>query len=334
MESLFREDIWAEIQKEKETGALTEYTYNNELGTVRYLFFKREAGCVGEQLYYDIATYRGAEGPYINCIAEGKEKELLSAFLEDFAQYCESNRIIAEFAKLDPWDRHSKIIREVLNAEYYGNFYCNDLTRDFYSLDYNRRSKRSIRKAREMGVTVLVDEEGKTIPDFVRLYQNTEEKYHTNDYYNFSESDMKLYFDKLKGRCFLINAVVDGKIITSVFAAYGKNILHYLYLGNDPDYLAYQGNSLLTYETSLLGQRLGLKLFDMGGGKPGGNIEGFKRNFISDDGVWEYYAVKKIWNKDIYDILLSRKKVISNQNICQANNLIQLQSVLSNSVIV
>ena len=312
MNSLFKEKIWADIQSRKEDGELTEYIYESEIGSVRYRFFKRNAGMVDDIQFYDIASYRGAEGPYIERLIEGKEKELLIAFREDFAAYCQANRIIAEFAKLDPWDQYAVVTRETLEAEYYGNFYCNDLTRDFYSLDYNRRVKRSIRKAREMGATVKVDYTGETIPDFVRLYHNTEAKYHTNNYYTFSEDDIKLYFDLLNGRCFLTNVIVNEEIITSVFVAYSDEIMHYLYLGNNPEYLAYQGNSLLTYETSLVGQKLGLKVFDMGGGVPGGKIEEFKRNFISEDGVWQYYAVKKIWDEKIYNALLEKKTEIKN----------------------
>ena len=312
MRSLYREEIWADLQRQKEEGELAEYLFQCDLGTVRYRFFKRQAGVVDGEVYFDIASYRGAEGPYIEQAEEGREAELLRQFREAFGAYCEKERIVAEFAKLDPWDPYAACTREVMEAEYYGNFYCNDLTRDFCALDYNRRAKRSIRKAREMGVTVMADWKGDTIPDFVRLYQNTEEKYHTNFYYNFSEADLRQYFDKLEGRCFLINALVEGKIITSVLTAFGQDVMHYLFLGNDPEYLAYQGNSLLTCETAKLGQELGLKVFDMGGGKPGGRIEEFKRNFISDDGVWAYYAVKKIWNEKIYQTLLDRKGEIRN----------------------
>lgn len=312
MQSLYREMVWADLQSQKEEGELTEYFFESDYGKVRYRFFKRVAGIVDDTQYYDIASYRGAEGPYIEEVSDGKVKDLLITFRDSFSEYCRDNRIIAEFAKLDPWDEYATITREIMGAEYYGNFYCNDLTRDFYALDYNRRSKRAIRKARDMGVTVNVDYTGETIPDFVRLYQNTEEKYHTNNYYNFSEEDIRQYFSLLGGRCFLINAVLSGEIITSVLVAYGRDVMHYLYLGNNPDYLIYQGNSLLTYETSLIGQKLGLKVFDMGGGVKGGNIEGFKRNFISDDGVWEYYATKKIWNEEIYQALLDMKTEIKN----------------------
>lgn len=312
MQSLFKEKEWAYLQKTKEEGELTEFVFESNLGRVRYQFFKRFAGKVNDIQYYDIASYRGAEGPYIerlNCESAG---DLLTAFLKSFEDYCEKNKIIAEFAKLDPWDEYASVTRKILQANYYGNFYCNDLMGDFYATDYNRRAKRAIRKALAMGVTVNVDYTGETIQDFVRLYQNTEEKYHTGDYYNFSEEDIKQYFKMLEGRCFLINAVVDNEIITSVFVAYGRDVMHYLYLGNNPKFSIYQGNSLLTYETSMIGKKLGLKVFDMGGGKPGGNIEEFKRNFVSDRGVYKYYAVKKIWNEKIYNALLNRKKEVKN----------------------
>ncbi|MBR4711010.1 MAG: GNAT family N-acetyltransferase [Clostridia bacterium] len=315
MKSLYREKVWADLQSRKEEGELTEYLFESEDGTVRYRFFKRTAGEVDGKLYYDIASYRGAEGPYIEQSAEGRERELLTAFRAAFAQYCREQDIIAEFAKLDPWDEHAQVIREVLGAEYYGNFYCNDLTRDFAGQDYNRRARRSIRKAREMGVTASADWKGDTIPDFIRLYRNTEEKFHTGFYYTFSEEDIREYFDMLPGRCFLSNAVAEGRIITSVLVAVGEDVMHYLFLGNDVEHLAYQGNSLLTYETAMIGKELGLKVFDMGGGKPGGKIEEFKRNFISDDGVWAYYAVKKVWNEEVYNALLARKETIENPNM-------------------
>jgi serine/alanine adding enzyme len=59
---------------------------------------------------------------------------------------------------------------------------------------------------------------------------------------------------------------------------------------------------------------LGKKVFDMGGGKAGGNIETFKRNFCGQKGVVEYYAIKKIRNEEIYRKLLDQKDEIKNEN--------------------
>ena len=73
-----------------------------------------------------------------------------------------------------------------------------------------------------------------------------------------------------------------------------------------------QTNSLLTYQTSLLGKQYGRKLIDMGGGKKGGNIEQFKLNFVAENGVIPYYAIKKIHNQTIYDTMVQKAGAIIN----------------------
>ena len=99
MQSLYKEMVWADLQSQKEEGELTEYIFESGYGKVRYRFFKRIAGTVDEIQYYDIASYRGAEGPYIEEVSDGKAKELLVAFRDSFSEYCRENKIIAEFAK-------------------------------------------------------------------------------------------------------------------------------------------------------------------------------------------------------------------------------------------
>ena len=71
-------------------------------------------------------------------------------------------------------------------------------------------------------------------------------------------------------------------------------------------------NNFLTYQTSLLGKQYGRKLIDMGGGKKGGNIEQFKLNFVAENGVIPYYAIKKIHNQTIYDTMVQKAGAIIN----------------------
>ena len=312
MFSAYRSMQWVEANKQKEEGIFTKYKYASELGVIEYSFFKREAGIIDGVKYYDIASYRGAEGPYINSVIEGFERTMIYDFIKKFESFCKNEKIIAEFAKLDPWDRYAVDIRECYGAEYYGNYYCNDLTRDFYNKDYNRRAKRSIRKAVDSGVGIEFDFTGETIPVFVELYKNTESKFNASDYYRMTSDDIKKYFDTFKDECFLINSVYNEKIIASVLVVMGQDIVHYLYLGSNPEYLELQANSLMTYKTALYGQSIGKKLFDMGGGIPGSGIEQFKRNFISEDDVWSYYAIKKIHNVDIYNKLVNMKPNVKN----------------------
>lgn len=313
MKSAYRDIKWVEANKDKENGEFTEYLFRNKYGKILYRFFKKYAGTIDGIKYYDIASYRGAQGPYILEVQYGEEEKLIEEFIKEFKEYCDSENIIAEFAKLDPWDDYAELMRNKLGGEYYGNYYCNNLLIDFYSTEYNRNIKRNIKKARGKGVKVSIDLEGKTISKFVELYKNTEEKFQTSDYYRMSENDICKFFEVYGEDAFLINAEYDDQIVTSVLVVMGEDVEHYLLLGNNPQYLDLQCNSLLTYEAALYGKSKGRKIFDMGGGKPGGGIEKYKRNFISDDGVWAYYAIKKIRNQVIYDKLVSLKESISNE---------------------
>ena len=314
MRSAYREERWVEVNKCKETGEYQDFLHKDEYGIVHYRFFKKKAGNIKGVDFYDIASYRGAEGPYIESVVPGKEEVLFKSFDNAFEKYCIKHNIIAEFAKLDPWDDYAELIRNNYGGEYYGNYYCNNLQLDFYKEEYNRRSKRSIKKAIEAGIIVSKDFTGETVSNFIELYKNTEEKFHTSEYYKMTEEDIKRYFEIYGDDAFLINASLKEKIITSVLVVMGEDIVHYLLLGSDPQYSEFQANSLLTYEAALYGKTRGKKLFDMGGGIPGGGIEQFKRNFITDDGIWKYYAIKKIRNKKIYDIFVKKKTEIKNQN--------------------
>ena len=313
MISAYREEKWIEAIGHKEEGELTEYSFECEFGRIQYRFYKKNTDIVDGIEYYDIASYRGAEGPYIEWVNENKAEALLKLFLEDFVRYCSDNNIIAEFTKLDPWDEYASNTRKIMGAEYYGNYYCNDLRHNFYDEAYNRNAKRGIKKAIACGIKAEFDFKGKTIPEFVELYKNTEDKFHTSNYYRMSCKDIKKFFDVYHEDAFMINGVLDNKIITSVLVVMGPEIVHYLLLGSDPKYSKLQVNSLLTYETALYCQKKGKLLFDMGGGISGGGIERFKRNFINENGVWKYYAVKKIYNVKIYKQLVEMKGKIENE---------------------
>ena len=183
MISAYREEKWIEAIGHKEEGELTEYSFECEFGRIQYRFYKKNTDIVDGIEYYDIASYRGAEGPYIEWVNENKAEALLKLFLEDFVRYCSDNNIIAEFTKLDPWDEYASNTRKIMGAEYYGNYYCNDLRHNFYDEAYNRNAKRGIKKAIACGIKAEFDFKGKTIPEFVELYKNTEDKFHTSNYY-------------------------------------------------------------------------------------------------------------------------------------------------------
>ncbi|WP_409015305.1 GNAT family N-acetyltransferase [Anaerostipes caccae] len=305
MESIYRDNNWYPLQEEKEQGKAVRYIYEDENGEIIYSFIKRKAGEVNGIEYFDIVTARGVGGPYLEVLHNKYEKKkLVENFEKDFQRYCEEENIVAELIRFDPWKRNERDFKYIYDLELYGHFYCNNLKHDFYKEEYNRRSKRSIKKANTMGVKVQIDEEGKTIDKFIELYQYTEKKYHTSDYYNITQHFVEQYFEKLNRNVVILNANYMDTIIASVIMLLGKDIAHYHLLGNNPDYMACQANSLLTYSAALYAQEKGKKLFDMGGGIAGGKIETFKLNFVNEENIFEYYIAKKIRMNEIYDKLI------------------------------
>ena len=71
-----------------------------------------------------------------------------------------------------------------------------------------------------------------------------------------------------------------------------------------------EAGELVYYD--FIGKQYGRKLIDMGGGKKGGNIEQFKLNFVAENGVIPYYAIKKIHNQTIYDTMVQKAGAIIN----------------------
>ncbi|MBS7007111.1 GNAT family N-acetyltransferase [Anaerostipes sp.] len=307
MESIYRDKNWYLLQENKEKGKAVKYVYEDKTGRIEYSFIKRAAGNLNGIEYFDIVTARGVGGPYLEELNyKDRKNELIQNFNNQFQQYCKENNIVAELIRFDPWKRNEEDFKYIYEIELYGHFYCNDLRKDFYKEEYNRRSKRSIKKANSMEVKVQVDEKGKTIEEFIKLYKYTEQKYHTSDYYNIEKAFVEEYFKALKGKVVILNAIYGETIIASVIMLLGKDIAHYHLLGNNPEYSECQANSLLTYHAALYAQEKGKKLFDMGGGIAGGNIETFKLNFVNKENIFDYYIAKKIRMEEIYDALVEQ----------------------------
>lgn len=309
MKSIYCDKNWNKLQEYKEEGTAETFEFQCEDGKIRYEFNKRFAGKVEGEDYYDLVTPRGMGGPrMVSCIA-GEEKRLAGAYLKKLEEYCREENIIAEYVRFDPWDKRLEgLFGNYYEIEKYGDLYCNNLERDFYKEEYNRKTRREIKKAMSWGVHAEFDFNGESIDEFVKLYQNTAIKYNVSAYYRMDRCFIEKYFEMLPGNVFILNAFFEEKVIASVIVLMGVDIAHYHLLGSDPEYRQLHANSLLTYKAAEYAKTLGKKLFDLGGGKRGGNIETFKLNFVKEENIYTYYVGKKINNEIIYNYLAEQNK--------------------------
>ena len=276
-------------------------------GKILYPFIKRKAGKINGIEYYDLVTARGERGIEVEPTSYAYDL-LINNFNNDFDKYCKKNKIIAEFVRFSPWRKDSEKFNKIYSIREYGNLYCVNLEEDFFNTQFTASLRRDVKRAIRNQIEIELDFEGKKVEDFLKLYNFTEKKYNVSDYYKLNGLFIKDYFIKLKGKAFFINAYYENNLISSCLILLGKDIAHYHFSANNPNYKNIQANSYLLYESMIYAKKQGKSLFDLGGATPNSNLEFYKMKFINkrEDCIYPYYVGTKIRNQKIYDELVKK----------------------------
>jgi len=304
IKSIYANEQWVIIQEKKENGQGITYKYKNGNNIIIYSFIKREAGVIDGVQYYDILTARGESGPRIEKYNGENISRFVLEFHKDFDNYCIEHNIIAEYVRFDPWNDQCEYFKERYSISYYGDLYCNNLTVDFFMMEYSPQKRTDIRKAQNKSIEIKFDFKGETLDGFLELYDNTVRKYSLGSYYYLEKEFLVGYFKILKDQVFIVNAIYEGVVISSAVFLLGEDIAHYHFSGSDPEYRSLQSNSLIIYEASIHAKKLGKKLMDLGGAKKGSPLESFKSSFIKKVEPYHYNVGTRICNNSIYTKLV------------------------------
>lgn len=309
MESIYRECNWGHLQEKKENGKASTYIFQNDDGRIEYPFIKRKAGIIDNVLYYDLVTARGECGPKLEIFNEKNKANLIKRYDEEFQEYCNENNIIAEYIKFEPWINYSDYFKEIYNINFHGNLYEIYLEEDFLNTEFSSSKRRDVkREIRDDKIKIEFDFEGKTIKNFIKLYNFTQNKYQLSDYYILNEEFIEKYFCELKDKVFIANAYYDKNLISSVIILLGKDIAHYHFSANNPAYGKLCANSYILYRCMEYSKKIGKKIFDLGGATPESSLERFKMSLINrrEDSIYPYNVGTKIRNRKIYDDLVKQ----------------------------
>lgn len=255
LKSIYYDKNWAILQQQKEKGYADEFRYVGKNYSVKYTFIMRKAGIVDGIQYYDILTPRGMGGP--RCL-NGNDIDL-KEYDKKFLQYCRMKNIIAEYVRFDPWNDNYKMFGKLYDeTEHHGDLFCNNLCKDFFKEEYDNNVKRNI-KRNINNVKIQFDFEGENlnIIKFLELYKYTEEKYTVSNYYKLSKEFIHDYFDKLKGKVAIANAIYNAETVSSSIILFGEDIAHYHFACNNPEFRKINANTVLLYKASLLAQKKG-----------------------------------------------------------------------------
>lgn len=295
--------------KEKE-GEWTLFEFKNELGHIYYPFILRPIPITIDGVTYcDTITPYGFSGPVILECQDDRRQELVEQYDQAFQQYCDERSIITEYVRFNPWIDNSRDFEALYRFRDHGNMMYIDLTvNDFFMDEFSPKARTQVRKAQKNNVEIEFDFTGASSGEFQRLYELTSKKNQITDpYYQFSEEFLRGSFNALTGHQFLLNAIYEGKYISSCFVVHYGNYMHSHLTANDPNYFHLAGNSLVHYEACRWGVENGKEQFQLGGTSSDENLYRFKRGFTKTS-VLNLLIGMKMRNQKVYDELVDYKR--------------------------
>ncbi|MCM3610428.1 GNAT family N-acetyltransferase [Planococcus sp. MERTA32b] len=301
---------WGKSYEDKEQdGEQRVFELKNGWGHVYYQFILRTIPIdLHGETYYDIITPYGFSGPVILECMPDKLDELQSAFDDAFQKYCDDNKIVAEYIRFSPWIKNAENFKEAYEMRNQGTTIYIDLAvKDFFMDEFSSSTRRQVRRAQKNDVEIEFDFEGSTIGEFHRLYELTAKKTNMDEYYLFSKEFLEDSFRQLKDNSFLINALHEGKIVSSCLVVHHGDHAHYHLMANDPEYYHLAANSLIIYEACSWGAENNKKMFHLGGGGGDVHLDRFKRNFTKTEPL-DFFVGKKVRNEAAYEELVEYKR--------------------------
>jgi hypothetical protein len=251
--------------------------------------------------YRDATSVYGYPGSVSNSAARGSA-EFAYRFGVALAKSCRDLNLVSLFSRLHPLLENVIMAHGLGTVTSMGETVSIDLTRPPTEqwAGYRKTHRYDIRRAREKGIQVSIDDGWERFDDFYRLYTNTMNRVKASERYFFS----KQYFYRLReilgGRLKLFHAYYEGEVCASSLFVRQGDIIQYHLSGSDPLYSKFSPSKVIVDEARLWGVSSGAKRLHLGGGL-GANHDGllqFKSGFSHrhhEFFVWHHIIIPEVY---------------------------------------
>lgn len=304
---------YGKLYENIENGKLEEFYFENDIGSVYYQFIKRPIDeTVDGRTYFDITTPYGYGGPVILELNENSSKEkLIKEYLEMFEIYCEEKHIVSEFIRFHPIIKNHIDFQKDYDVQYMRKTLGTNLKdyNDPIQSEFNKSSRKVIRRALRSGVTYDIEKSPKDIDEFIYIYNSTMDRNDANDYYYFGNKYFYDIMQNFKENIILVKVKFNEKTIASGLYLLHDKTIHIHLSGTLDEYLYLSPAYILRYSITLWGKENGYELIHHGGGRSNSEDDTlftFKKRFAKNT-EFNFYIGKKIWNNSIYSKLSKLK---------------------------
>lgn len=268
---------------------------------------KRFQGLIEENKYFDFTTPYG----YGGWIFEGEDTKELFA---EYEKWCLDNGIICEFVRFHPLISNQIYSQNNYEVIPLGKIIALSLDNpDLIWSNMSSRNRNKIKKAMNFGVEVSMGKEEK-LNEFIKIYEETMDRDNAEEYYYFKKEYYDCLFNDLKDETVIFNSELDRKMLSNCIIFKTNNRLSYHLAGSTRTSGNIYETNLLIYKVALWGYENGCKTLILGGGVGSAedNLYRFKKGF-DDKEDYQFYIGKKMYNKESYDLLVSKRENIENE---------------------
>lgn len=240
---------------------------------------------------WDATSPYGYGGPF----AWGTRDD--GAFWQAYARWCEEERIVSTFARLSLFPaelaRIPGPVEELAPNVVIG---LGDGA-DALWCGYESKVRKWVKTAEQAGLVVDVDEDGRRLDAFLRVYESTMDRHHADAWYYFPRAFFEAIVGRLHGQFAIFSTLSRGEVVSSDLVLLSAERVYY-FLGGTLEHAFHLGpNYLLKHRIAAWALERGKKACVLGGGyQPHDGLLRYKRAFTK--GAVVPFCVARLMHDD------------------------------------
>ncbi|HKD79597.1 MAG TPA: GNAT family N-acetyltransferase [Candidatus Angelobacter sp.] len=212
----------------------------------------------------------------------GTDDRVVEAFSRRLEALFQSERIVAEFAHLNPWS-NARMLLDPQGLVYNRDIVWVDLSlslEELWDKQLRPSNRNKIRIAARSGVRVFASSAEDHLREFCRIYEGTMRRNHAQDAYYFPFNFFRSLRDELPNNARFVFAEYEDKIVSAMLYLHDHTHIFQFLGGTDASFHSVKPTNAVIWDTIQWARQAGKKRMILGGGyRPDDGIFQFKASF-------------------------------------------------------
>jgi hypothetical protein len=281
------------------------FVYQEKVDYIAFPLIKRT---IPNTLYFDLGCVYGYTGPISNKKFEDLDQQFIANFKSSFLSFLQKEKVVTVFSRLNPFLNQNFLIQKFGALHQNGKTVAINLqyTIETQRQNYRKTTAKHIMRCINMDYVIKESKDVKDIDAFFNIYRDNMKRIGSKEFYLFDKKHFTTLLNAEEVDCRLILAYKNGKLTCGQIIGCTHGIVEAYLMGTDAEYLKESPAKFLIDQISLIGRKLGMKYYNLGGGL------GFKEDTLFQwkagfsDLFFNYNTWRYIANEQIYTDLVEK----------------------------